>query len=169
MWTFDRPCVTTLCAMTRLAPGDTAPDFALPTADGGTLTLSDLRGQHVIVYFYPAAMTPGCTTQACDFRDSLAALTVKGYAVVGVSPDPVGKLAAFVERDHLTFPLVSDVDKQVLMAWGAFGDKVLYGKTVTGVIRSTVVVDPDGKVEIAQYNIKATGHVARLRRELQID
>ena len=155
--------------MTRLAPGDTAPDFTLPTADGGTLTLSDLRGQHVIVYFYPAAMTPGCTTQACDFRDSLAALAVKGYAVVGVSPDPVGKLAAFVERDHLTFPLVSDVDKQVLMAWGAFGDKVLYGKTVTGVIRSTVVVDPDGKVEIAQYNIKATGHVTRLRRELQID
>lgn len=155
--------------MTRLAPGDTAPDFTLPTADGGTLTLSDLRGQHVIVYFYPAAMTPGCTTQACDFRDSLAALAVKGYAVVGVSPDPVGKLASFVERDHLTFPLVSDVDKQVLTAWGAFGDKVLYGKTVTGVIRSTVVVDPDGKVEIAQYNIKATGHVARLRRELQID
>jgi len=155
--------------MTRLAPGDTAPDFTLPTADGGTLTLSDLRGQHVIVYFYPAAMTPGCTTQACDFRDSLAALAVKGYAVVGVSPDPVGKLAAFVERDHLTFPLVSDVDKQVLMAWGAFGDKVLYGKTVTGVIRSTVVVDREGKVEIAQYNIKATGHVTRLRRELQID
>jgi peroxiredoxin Q/BCP len=155
--------------MTRLAPGDTAPDFTLPTADGGTLTLSDLRGQHVIVYFYPAAMTPGCTTQACDFRDSLAALTTKGYAVVGVSPDPVGKLATFVERDHLTFPLVSDVDKQVLMAWGAFGDKVLYGKTVTGVIRSTVIVDPEGQVEVAQYNIKAAGHVARLRRELRID
>lgn len=155
--------------MTRLAPGDTAPDFTLPTADGGTLTLSDFRGQHVIVYFYPAAMTPGCTTQACDFRDSLAALTTKGYAVVGVSPDPVGKLATFVERDHLTYPLVSDVDKQVLMAWGAFGDKVLYGKTVTGVIRSTVVVDPEGKVEVAQYNVKAAGHVTRLRRELRID
>ena len=155
--------------MTRLAPGDTAPDFTLPTADGGTLTLSDLRGQHVIVYFYPAAMTPGCTTQACDFRDSLAALTTKGYAVVGVSPDPVGKLAAFVERDHLTYPLVSDADKRVLMAWGAFGDRVLYGKTVTGVIRSTVVVDPEGKVEVAQYNVKAAGHVARLRRELRID
>jgi peroxiredoxin Q/BCP len=154
--------------MTRLAPGDTAPDFTLPTADGGTLTLSALRGQHVIVYFYPAAMTPGCTTQACDFRDSLAALATQGYAVVGVSPDPVDKLAAFVERDHLTYPLVSDVDKQVLMAWGAYGDKVLYGKTVTGVIRSTVVVDPEGKVEVAQYNVKAAGHVARLRRELQI-
>ena len=155
--------------MTRLAPGDAAPGFTLPTADGGALTLSALRGQHVIVYFYPAAMTPGCTTQACDFRDSLAALAARGYAVVGVSPDPVDKLAVFVERDHLTYPLVSDVDKHVLLAWGAYGDKVLYGKTVTGVIRSTVVVDPEGKVEVAQYNVKAAGHVARLRRELRID
>jgi len=153
----------------RLAPGDTAPDFTLPTADGGSLTLSELRGQHVIVYFYPAAMTPGCTTQACDFRDSLAALQCKGYSVVGISPDPVDKLAAFVERDGLTFPLASDPDKQVLIAWGAFGEKSLYGKTVTGVIRSTVVVDPDGRVELAQYNIKATGHVAKLRRDLGID
>lgn len=155
--------------MPRLSPGDAAPDFTLPTADGGTLTLSDLRGQHVVVYFYPAAMTPGCTTQACDFRDSLAALTAHGYAVVGVSPDPVPRLAEFVEHDALTFPLVSDVDRQVLEAWGAYGEKMLYGKAVTGVIRSTVVVDPDGKVELAQYNVKATGHVAKLRRDLGID
>ncbi|HEY8719740.1 thioredoxin-dependent thiol peroxidase [Pengzhenrongella sp.] len=155
--------------MTRLAVGDLAPDFTLPTADGGSLTLSDLRGKHVVVYFYPAAMTPGCTTQACDFRDSLEALRAKGYGVVGVSPDPVSKLAKFVEQDGLTFPLVSDVDKQVLTTWGAYGEKNVYGKTVTGVIRSTVVVDPEGKVELAQYSVKATGHVAKLRRELGID
>ncbi|WP_298462562.1 thioredoxin-dependent thiol peroxidase [uncultured Cellulomonas sp.] len=154
---------------TRLAPGDTAPDFTLPTADGGQLTLSSLRGQHVIVYFYPAAMTPGCSTQACDFRDSLETLQSQNYAVVGVSPDPVDKLAAFAAHDGLTYPLVSDVDKQVLTAWGAFGEKKLYGKTVTGVIRSTVVVDPDGTVLLAQYNVKATGHVAKLRRDLGID
>jgi len=153
---------------TRLAPGDIAPDFTLPTADGGELTLSSLRGQHVIVYFYPAAMTPGCSTQACDFRDSLEALQGQGYAVVGISPDPVERLAEFVERDQLTFPLASDVEKKVLEAWGAWGEKTLYGKTVTGVIRSTVVVDPDGKVLLAQYNVKATGHVAKLRRELSI-
>jgi peroxiredoxin Q/BCP len=154
---------------TRLAVGDLAPDFTLPTADGGSLTLSDLRGKHVVVYFDPAAMTPGCTPQACDFRDSLAALQAKGYGVVGVSPDPVSKLAAFVELDGLTFPLVSDVDKQVLTTWGAYGEKNVYGKTVTGVIRSTVVVDPEGKVELAQYSVKATGHVAKLRRDLGID
>jgi peroxiredoxin Q/BCP len=152
----------------RLAVGDLAPDFTLPTADGGSVTLSDLRGQHVIVYFYPAAMTPGCTTQACDFRDSLSALTSHGYAVVGVSPDPVAKLAEFVEHDALTYPLVSDVDRQVLEGWGAYGEKTLYGKTVTGVIRSTVVVDPDGKVELAKYNVKATGHVASLRKALGV-
>ena len=153
---------------TRLAPGDTAPDFTLPTADGGELTLSDLRGQHVIVYFYPAAMTPGCSTQACDFRDSLDALRAQGYAVVGVSPDPVEKLAEFAANDGLTFPLVSDVDKEVLTTWGAYGEKKLYGKTIEGVIRSTVVVDPEGKVLVAQYNVKATGHVAKLRRDLGI-
>jgi peroxiredoxin Q/BCP len=155
--------------ITRLVPGDLAPDFTLPTADGGSLTLSALRGQHVVVYFYPAAMTPGCTTQACDFRDSLDALAAKGYGVVGVSPDPVSKLATFVERDALTFPLVSDVDKKVLTEWSAYGEKKVYGKTVTGVIRTTVVVDPDGKVELAQYSVKATGHVAKLRRDLGID
>jgi thioredoxin-dependent peroxiredoxin len=153
---------------TRLAPGDIAPDFTLPTADGGELTLSSLRGQHVIVYFYPAAMTPGCSTQACDFRDSLDALQSQGYAVVGVSPDPVERLAEFAANDGLTFPLVSDVEKKVLEAYGAWGEKSLYGKTVTGVIRSTVVVDPEGKVLLAQYNVKATGHVAKLRRELSI-
>ena len=154
--------------MPRLSPGDVAPDFTLPTADGGTLTLSDLRGQHVVVYFYPAAMTPGCTTQACDFRDSLSALTSHGYAVVGVSPDSVPRLAEFVEHDALTYPLASDVDHRVLEEWGAYGEKSLYGKTVTGVIRSTVVVGPDGTVELAQYNVRATGHVARLRKDLGV-
>ncbi|MFI2752859.1 thioredoxin-dependent thiol peroxidase [Cellulomonas sp. P22] len=155
--------------MTRLSVGDVAPDFTLPTADGGTLTLSDLRGRHVVVYFYPAAMTPGCTKEACDFRDSLASLQAAGYAVVGVSPDPVDKLARFAEQDALTFPLVSDPDRSVLEAWGAYGEKKLYGKTVAGVIRSTVVVDPEGRVELAQYNVKATGHVAKLRRDLGLD
>lgn len=150
----------------RLAVGDPAPDFTLPTADGGSVTLSALRGKHVVVYFYPAAMTPGCTKEACDFRDSLASLAASGYAVVGVSPDPVEKLARFAQEDGLTFPLASDPDRTVLTAWGAFGEKKLYGKTVTGVIRSTVVVDPDGVVELAQYNVRATGHVAKLRRDL---
>jgi peroxiredoxin Q/BCP len=155
--------------MPRLTAGDTAPDFTLPTADGGSVTLSDLRGQHVVVYFYPAAGTPGCTKQACDFRDSLASLQGHGYRVLGVSPDGVAKLAAFVEAESLTFPMASDPDKTVLEAWGAWGEKSLYGKTVTGVIRSTVVVDPEGTVELAQYNVKATGHVAKLRRDLGID
>ena len=155
--------------MPRLTAGDTAPDFTLPTADGGSVTLSDLRGQHVVVYFYPAAGTPGGTKQACDFRDSLASLQGHGYRVVGVSPDPVPALARFAEAEDLTFPLASDPDKTVLEAWGAWGEKSLYGKTVTGVIRSTVVVDPQGTVELAQYNVKATGHVAKLRRDLGID
>lgn len=155
--------------MPRLTVGQTAPDFTLPTADGGSITLSDLRGQHVIVYFYPAAGTPGCTTQACDFRDSLASLQGAGYRVVGVSPDGVDKLAAFTADEALTFPLASDTERGVLEAWGAWGEKMLYGKTVTGVIRSTVVVDPEGTVELAQYNVKATGHVAKLRRDLGLD
>ncbi|MFP5335016.1 MAG: thioredoxin-dependent thiol peroxidase [Actinomycetes bacterium] len=153
----------------RLSVGDPAPDFSLPTADGGTFTLSDHRGQHVVVYFYPAAMTPGCTTQACDFRDNLASLHDAGYQVVGISPDSPEKLARFVDKESLTFPLAADPDKAVLTEWGAYGEKSMYGKTVTGVIRSTVVVDPDGKVELAQYNVKATGHVAKLRRDLGID
>ena len=155
--------------MPRLAVGDPAPDFTLPTADGSTVTLSDLRGRRVIVYFYPAAMTPGCTTQACDFRDNLASLQGAGFAVVGVSPDPVAKLAAFAADEGLTFPLVSDQSRVVLEAWGAWGEKLNYGKTVVGVIRSTVVVDAEGRVELAQYNVKATGHVAKLRRDLGLD
>ena len=153
----------------RLAVGDPAPDFTLPTADGGSFTLSEHRGKHVVVYFYPAAMTPGCTTQACDFRDNLASLQGAGYEVVGVSPDKPEKLAKFVEKESLTFPLVGNPDKDVLTAWGAYGEKTMYGKTVTGVIRSTVVVDPDGNVEMAQYNVKAKGHVAKLRRDLGLD
>ncbi|MDM7832591.1 thioredoxin-dependent thiol peroxidase [Cellulomonas edaphi] len=154
--------------MPRLAPGDLAPDFTLATADGGQVHLADLRGQRVIVYFYPAAMTPGCTKEACDFRDSLASLQAAGFSVVGVSPDAVDKLAAFVEAERLTFPLASDPTREVLEAWGAWGEKKLYGKTVTGVIRSTVVVAADGTVELAQYNVRATGHVAKLRRDLGI-
>jgi peroxiredoxin Q/BCP len=154
---------------TRLSPGDQAPDFTLPTADGGQLSLSDLRGNKVILYAYPAAMTPGCTTQACDFRDSLASLQGAGYRVVGISPDSPAKLAKFVERDALTFPLVADQDKSVLTAYGAYGEKQNYGKTVMGVIRSTFVIDENGRVERAMYNVKATGHVAKLRRELGLD
>ena len=155
--------------MPRLTPGDLAPDFTLPAADGSTLTLSDLRGERVVVYFYPAAGTPGCTKQACDYRDSLASLQGAGYRVVGVSVDKVDKLAKFAEAESLTFPLLSDPEHTVLEAWGAYGEKKLYGKTVTGVIRSTVVVGADGTVELAQYNVKATGHVAKLRRDLKID
>ena len=153
----------------RLAPGDAAPDFTLPTDTGETLSLKDLRGRKVVLYAYPAAMTPGCTTQACDFRDSLGSLKAAGYEVVGISPDGPAKLAKFRERDAITFPLVGDEDKSVLTAYGAFGEKQLYGKTVTGVIRSTFVIDEEGRIERALYNIKATGHVAKLRRDLGID
>jgi peroxiredoxin Q/BCP len=154
---------------TRLAEGDTAPDFTLPTDNGDTLALKDLRGRKVVLYAYPAAMTPGCTTQACDFRDSLASLQGAGYQVVGISPDTPAKLAKFREHDAITFPLVSDADKSVLTAYGAWGEKQLYGKTVTGVIRSTWVIDENGTIERAMYNVKATGHVAKLRRDLGID
>ncbi|XTZ14670.1 thioredoxin-dependent thiol peroxidase [Micromonospora echinospora] len=153
----------------RLSPGDPAPDFTLPTDSGSTLSLTDLRGRKVILYAYPAAMTPGCTKQACDFRDSLASLQAAGYEVVGISPDKPEKLATFRERDAVTFPLVSDTDKAVLTAYGAFGEKQSYGRTVTGVIRSTFVVDEDGKIERALYNVRATGHVAKLRRDLGLD
>jgi thioredoxin-dependent peroxiredoxin len=151
---------------TRLEPGDTAPDFTLPDADGKEVALSGLRGQRVIIYFYPAAMTPGCTKQACDFRDSKRDLSDAGYAVLGISPDSQAKLAKFRERDGLTFPLLSDPDKAVLKAYGAYGEKMLYGKTSVGVIRSTFVIDADGKIERAYYAVKATGHVARLRKDL---
>ena len=153
----------------RLSAGDAAPDFSLPTDSGDRLTLKDLRGRKVVLYAYPAAMTPGCTTQACDFRDSLGSLQAAGYEVVGISPDTPAKLAKFRERDAITFPLVSDEDKSVLTAYGAWGEKKLYGKTVTGVLRSTFVIDEDGTIERAMYNVKATGHVAKLRRDLGID
>ncbi len=154
---------------TRLQPGDTAPDFTLPTDTSETVTLSDLRGGRVIVYFYPTAMTPGCTKQACDFSDSLDDLEAEGYTVLGISKDTTERLAKFREKEGLTITLLSDVDKEVLTSWGAFGEKKLYGKVVEGVIRSTFVIDPDGKVEVAQYNVKATGHVAKLRRDLGLD
>ena len=152
----------------RLAPGDPAPEFTLPDADGQPVSLSSYRGQRVIVYFYPAAMTPGCTTQACDFRDNLADLNDAGLAVLGISPDPPAKLAKFAERDGLTFPLLSDPERTVLQAYGAYGEKMLYGKKTVGVIRSTFVVGEDGRLEKAQYAVKATGHVARLRAELGV-
>ncbi|MEQ6901326.1 thioredoxin-dependent thiol peroxidase [Nocardioides sp. YIM 152588] len=152
---------------TRLAAGDAAPDFTLPDDQGNEVSLADVRkGGKVIVYFYPAAMTPGCTKQACDFTDSLDALQAAGYTVLGVSKDTPAKLAKFRERDGLTFPLLSDPDLDVHRAFGAFGEKKLYGKIVEGVIRSTFVVDTDGTIAVAQYNVKATGHVAKLRRDL---
>ena len=154
--------------MPQLTVGQAAPDFTLTDHTGRQVSLSDLRGRKVVVFFYPAAMTPGCTTQACDFRDSLAPLQQAGYEVLGVSPDQPEKLARFVEKESLTYPLLSDPDKSVLTAWGAYGEKKLYGKTVTGVIRSTVVVGEDGTVELARYNVKATGHVASLRKALGV-
>jgi thioredoxin-dependent peroxiredoxin len=152
--------------MSRLQPGDPAPDFTLPTDTGESVTLSELRGRKVVVYFYPAAMTPGCTTQACDFSDSLESLRAQGYEVLGISPDPVEKLRRFREKEGLGITLLSDPDRSALVAYGAFGEKKLYGKVVEGVLRSTFVVDEEGRVELAQYNVKATGHVAKLRRDL---
>ncbi|MCT1446451.1 thioredoxin-dependent thiol peroxidase [Brevibacterium casei] len=152
-----------------MSVGDTAPDFTLVDQDGKSVSLSDFRGKRVVVYFYPAAMTPGCTTEACDFRDSLSALTSAGLVVLGVSPDSPEKLKKFEEKEGLTFELLSDPDKAMMDEWGAFGEKKNYGKVVQGVIRSTVVVDAEGTVELAQYNVKATGHVARLRKALGID
>ncbi|WKG06664.1 thioredoxin-dependent thiol peroxidase [Mycolicibacterium sp. HK-90] len=152
----------------RLEVGDTAPAFSLPDADGNVVKLSDYKGRKVVVYFYPAASTPGCTKQACDFRDSLAELNDAGLDVVGISPDKPEKLAKFRDKEALTFPLLSDPDRKVLTAWGAFGEKTMYGKTVQGVIRSTFLVDEKGKIAVAQYNVRATGHVAKLRRDLSV-
>lgn len=152
----------------RLQPGDPAPDFDLADDTGARVRLADLRGQRVVLYAYPAAMTPGCTTQACDFRDSLDALGAAGLTVVGISPDSPEKLAKFRAKEGLTFPLVSDPDRAVLTAYGAFGEKQMYGKTVTGVIRSTFVIDAEGRIEVAQYNVRAKGHVAKLRGELGV-
>lgn len=154
--------------MSRLEPGQTAPQFTLPDANGTQVSLSDFAGRKVIIYFYPAAMTPGCTKQACDFRDNLAVLEQHGYAVLGISPDSPEKLATFTDQESLTFPVLADEDKAVLTAYGAFGEKKLYGKTVTGVIRSTIVVDEEGTVELAKYNVKATGHVAMLAKALKV-
>ncbi len=153
---------------TRLTPGAAAPDFTLPDADEKPVSLADYRGRRVVVYFYPAASTPGCTKEACDFRDNLSELNGAGLDVLGISPDKPAKLAKFRDKEGLTFPLLSDADKGVLTAWGAYGEKQMYGKTVTGVIRSTFVIDPDGKIELAQYNVRATGHVAKLRKDLAV-
>jgi thioredoxin-dependent peroxiredoxin len=154
---------------TRLSPGDTAPEFTLADDTGKEVALSDYLGRKVIVYFYPAAMTPGCTKQACDFTDSLESLRGAGFDVIGISPDKPEKLAKFREKDGLSITLLSDPDKQVMKDYGAFGEKKLYGKVVEGVIRSTIVVDEDGKVFLAQYNVKATGHVAKLKRDLALN
>ncbi|MER7794247.1 thioredoxin-dependent thiol peroxidase [Streptomyces sp. NPDC097640] len=150
----------------RLQPGDTAPAFTLPDADGNPVSLADYAGRKVIVYFYPAALTPGCTKQACDFTDNLDLLAQHGYDVVGISPDKPEKLAKFRDKENLKVTLVGDPDKEILQAYGAFGEKKMYGKTVTGVIRSTVVVDEQGKVERALYNVRATGHVAKIIKDL---
>ena len=152
----------------RLAEGDPAPEFSLPDSTGKQVSLSDYRGRTLVVYFYPAAGTPGCTKEACDFRDNLAEFNDAGFDVVGISPDKQAKLAKFVADEGLTFPLLSDVDRQVLAEWGAYGEKLMYGKTVVGVIRSTFVVDPEGKIAKAAYNVKATGHVAKLRKDLGV-
>ena len=152
----------------RLAPGDEAPDFTLPDADGNPVSLSALRGRQVIVYFYPAAMTPGCTKEACDFSESLPDLGKAGLTVLGISPDAPAKLARFRDKEHITFPLLSDPEREVIAAYGAYGEKLNYGKKTMGVIRSTFVVGADGKVEQAYYGVRATGHVERLRKELGV-
>ena len=157
-----------MTADTRLAPGQPAPDFSLTSDRGETVSLADLRGHRVLVYFYPAAGTPGCTKEACDFRDNLTTFNDADVTVLGISPDKPEKLAKFRDEEGLTFPLLSDPDRSVMQAWGAWGEKTMYGKTTTGVIRSTFLVDADGKVEEAQYGVKATGHVGRLLRDLEL-
>ncbi|MGH3516020.1 MAG: thioredoxin-dependent thiol peroxidase [Haloechinothrix sp.] len=153
---------------TRLAVGDVAPDFTLTASEGNPVSLSAYRGQPVVVYFYPAAGTPGCTKQACDFRDNLALLNDAGYRLLGISPDKPEKLAKFAEAEQLTFPLLADPEKEVLARWGAFGEKKNYGRIVQGVIRSTFVVDAEGKIAEARYNVRATGHVAKLLGDLNV-
>ncbi|HKT57570.1 MAG TPA: thioredoxin-dependent thiol peroxidase [Microbacterium sp.] len=155
--------------MPTLQPGDLAPDFTLADQDGSPVSLGDLRGTRAVLYFYPAAMTPGCTTEACDFRDSLASLTGAGYTVLGISRDDEAKLREFRERDSLTFPLLSDPDHAVHDAYGAWGEKMNYGKKIEGVLRSTFVIDEDGRILHALYNVKATGHVARVRKLVGLD
>ncbi|MGW0937376.1 thioredoxin-dependent thiol peroxidase [Streptomyces sp. NPDC002666] len=152
----------------RLKPGDTAPAFTLPDADGNDVSLADHKGRKVIVYFYPRALTPGCTKQACDFTDNLDLLAAAGYDVIGVSPDKPEKLAKFRDEENLKVTLVGDPAKETLEAYGAFGEKQNYGKTVMGVIRSTIAVDENGTVEHAFYNVRATGHVAKIIKDLGI-
>ncbi|MER7836784.1 thioredoxin-dependent thiol peroxidase [Streptomyces sp. NPDC096040] len=152
----------------RLQPGDVAPDFTLPDADGNEVSLSAHKGRKVIVYFYPAALTPGCTKQACDFTDNLDLLAGAGYDVLGISPDRPEKLGKFREKENLRVTLLADPDKRVLDAYGAYGEKMNYGKTYMGVIRSTIIVDEQGKVEQALYNVRATGHVAKIIKDLGI-
>lgn len=152
----------------RLAPGDPAPDFTLTDDAGGLTSLTDFRGRKVILYVYPEAMTPGCTTQACDFRDSLSTLAAAGYAVVGLSSDQPEKLAEFRALEGLTFDLLSDPDQSVQKSYGAYGEKQADAKTRVGVVRSSFVIDEDGKIELAMYNVKAAGHVAKLRHELGV-
>lgn len=153
----------------RLTTGDVAPAFTAPDHHGNQVSLKDFAGKKVIVYFYPKAMTPGCTTQACDFRDNIARFEADGYQVVGISPDPVDKLAKFQEKEQLTFPLLSDEDHQIAASYGAWGEKKNYGKVYEGLIRSTIVIDTDGTVELAQYNVRAKGHVDKLRRDLKLE
>ena len=157
---------------TRLSDGDPAPSFTLPDADGNQVSLADFAGQRVIVYFYPAAMTPGCTTQAVDFTAAMDDLSAAGLHVLGVSPDAQEKLIQFREQQSVAFPLLSDVERKTLSDYGAYGEKLLYGKLVEGVIRSTFVIDVDkngsGTVAVAQYNVKATGHVDKLKRDLAV-
>jgi peroxiredoxin Q/BCP len=153
----------------RLEAGTAAPEFTLLDQDGASVSLSDYRGSKVVVYFYPAAGTPGCTTQACDFRDNINSLASAGYTVLGVSKDTVADLATFKADQGLNFPLLSDLDLAVHHAYAAHGEKSLYGKTVTGVLRSTFVIDEAGIISLALYNVKATGHVASLRKKLKID
>lgn len=150
----------------RLSPGDKAPEFTLTAADSSSVSLSDYQGKRVIVYFYPKAMTPGCTTEACDFRDNLGQLNSLGTEVVGISPDAPDALAEFREKEDLNFPLLSDPEHEVMAAYGAYGEKNTYGKKTMGVIRSTFVIGTDGTIEQAKYNVKATGHVARIVRDL---
>lgn len=159
--------LVTMTEQKRLEIGDQAPAFTLPNDSGETTSLADYQGKRVLIYFYPRANTPGCTTEACDFRDSLTQLNDLGIEVVGISPDTVDKLVAFREKNNLTFPLLADPDKNVLKEWGAFGEKKNYGKVVEGVIRSTFLVGTDGTIELALYNVRATGHVARVIRELE--
>jgi peroxiredoxin Q/BCP len=154
--------------MTKLTTGDTAPAFTLADADGDRVSLADYTGRDVVVYFYPKAATPGCTTEACDFRDSLSSLDAAGYAVIGISPDSVEEIRAFADAEGLTFPLLADSDAAVAKAWGVWGEKTVGDRTFDGVIRSTFVLDGDGIVRRAEYGVDADGHVARLRAELGV-